>query len=197
MDVQLEAGEEVEARGSSALETETAFAEEALPLLDQMYYGALRLTRNPEDAEDLVQELYLTAYRRFGQYQPGTNIKAWLFRILTNLYISGYRKAQREPKQAGTGGVEDWHMAEAARIEGRPLPGADFFETLPDESVRQALQDLPESFRLAVYLVDVEGFTNREAAEMLGVPPGTVMSRVARGRKRLREALADYEGGAG
>ncbi|WP_318656497.1 sigma-70 family RNA polymerase sigma factor [Scrofimicrobium canadense] len=180
-------------KARDAIEREELFASEALPLLDQMYAGAMRLARNREDAEDLVQDLYLTAYDKFDGYQPGTNIRAWMFRILTNLYISRYRKMQREPKLADSENVEEWHMVQAARREGRPMPGEDFFETLPDETIREAFQKLPENYRLALYLVDVQGFTHKETAQMLDIPAGTVMSRVHRGRKMLRNALDTYE----
>jgi RNA polymerase sigma factor, sigma-70 family len=184
----------VEQSSEDALKREAVFESEAIPLLDQMYAAALRMARRREDAEDLVQDLYMTAYDKFDQYKPGTNIRAWMFRILTNLYISRYRKEAREPKQTDSGEIEDWQMLRAAQIDGKPLPGEDFFENLPDETIRGALQDLPEAFRLSVYLVDVEGFTYKESAQMLQVPQGTVMSRVHRGRKMLREALSEYEG---
>ena len=177
-----------------ALKREAVFESEAIPLLDQMYAAALRMSRKREDAEDLVQDLYMTAYDKFDQYKPGTNIRAWMFRILTNLYISRYRKEAHEPKQTDSGEIEDWQMVRAAQIDGKPLPGEDLFENMPDETVRDALQNLPEIFRLAVYLVDVEGFSYKESAQMLQVPQGTVMSRVHRGRKLLREALSEYEG---
>lgn len=164
------------------LTQEAVFAEEALPLLDQMYGAALGLTRNPTDAEDLVQETFLRAYDRFDQYTPGTNIRAWLYRILTNLYISRYRKVQREPAQD--------ELEESGTTDGRSAE-AEAIAALTEEQARAAVDNLPETFRLPVYLADVEGFSYREIAEMLEIPPGTVMSRIHRGRKMLRSALME------
>ena len=178
---------------AAAAEREAVFAAEALPLLDQMYGAALGMTRNPTDAEDLVQDTYLKAYSRFDQYQPGTNIKAWMYRILTNSYITGYRKEQRRPRRTGGDGLEEWQEAEAAHQSGRPLLSAETeaLRALPNQQIEEAMAALPENFRLPVYLADVEGFTYREISEMLDVPHGTVMSRIHRGRKQLRSALAE------
>lgn len=182
------------------LETETAderdarFERDALEHLDQLYGAALRMTRNPADAEDLVQETYAKAYAAFHQYKPGTNLKAWLYRILTNSYINTYRKAQRSPKIADGDDVEDWQLARAESHTSRGLRSAEVeaLDRMPDSVVTDALQDLSPDFRLAVYLADVEGFAYKEIAEIMGTPIGTVMSRLNRGRKQLRANLADY-----
>ncbi|WP_043535419.1 sigma-70 family RNA polymerase sigma factor [Actinomyces polynesiensis] len=173
---------------------DTRFEAEALPLLDQLYGAALGMTRNPTDAEDLVQETFAKAYAKFGQYRPGTNIKAWLYRILTNTFITQYRKVQRSPKRAGTDTVEDWQLADAASHDGRGLRSAEAeaLDHMPSSQVRQALEELSEEYRMAVFLADVEGFSYKEIAEILDVPIGTVMSRLHRGRRILREKLADY-----
>ena len=181
-----------------ATETDAArrmrFEREAMQYVDQLYSAAMRMTRNPQDAEDLVQEAYTKAYSAFHQYKPGTNLKAWLYRILTNTYINIYRKKQRQPKQANTEQVEDWQMAQAAQHTSSGLRSAEAeaLDHLPDTDVKNALQQIPEEFRLAVYFSDVEGFAYKEIAEILNIPIGTVMSRLHRGRKLLRGLLADY-----
>jgi RNA polymerase sigma-70 factor (ECF subfamily) len=170
------------------------FERDALPHLDALYGAALRLTRSPAEAEDLVQETFLKAFASFHQYTDGTNLRAWLYRILNNTFINSYRKKQREPLQADTDEVEDWQMAraEAHTSAGLRSAEAEALDRLPDTAVTDALAALPDDFRMAVYYADVEGFAYKEIAEIMGTPVGTVMSRLHRGRKLLRSLLADY-----
>lgn len=168
------------------------FEDEALPHTPSLYGAALRMTRSASDAEDLVQETYLRAFRAWHQFEPGTNLKAWLFRILTNLYISSYRRRQREPTVLSTGDAEEFDLyTSLASSDSEPMRSAEtiVLEDLVDEDIKRAMMDLPESFRITVVLADVEGFSYREIAQMLEVPIGTVMSRLHRGRKALQKAL--------
>ena len=178
----------------TAAERTARFERDAMQYIDQLYAAALRMTRNPSDAEDLVQEAYAKAYRAFGQYQHGTNLKAWLFRILTNTYINIYRKNQRGPIVNPTEQIEDWQMARAERHTSGGLRSAEAeaLDLLPNDVINNALKSIAPEFRDAVYLADVEGFTYKEISEIMDTPLGTVMSRLHRGRKLLRESLHDY-----
>ena len=170
------------------------FTAQAMQYVDQLYGAALRMSRNPADAEDLVQETYMKAFASYHQFTEGTNLKAWLHRILTNTYINLYRKRQREPQQAYTEQVEDWQLAQAGNHDPVGLRSAEVeaLSALPGTEVREALYELPEDFRMAVYYSDVEGFAYKDIAEIMGIPLGTVMSRLHRGRRMLRKKLLDY-----
>ncbi len=166
------------------------FERDALPLLGRLYPAALRLTRNPSDAEDLVQETYLRAYRGFSGFKQGTNLRAWMYRILTNTYINTYRKKQREPVTVADDDVEDWYLYQRLGESGVEASAeTTVLDRIPDEDVQRALEAIPEGFRLAVLLADVEGFSYKETAEILDIPIGTVMSRLHRGRRALEKAL--------
>ncbi len=166
------------------------FERDVVPLLSGMYSSALRMTRNPADAEDLVQETFLRAYRGFAGFQEGTNLKAWLYRILTNTFINSYRKKQREPQTVPDDNVEDWYLYDRLAAQSSEASAeTTVLETMPDEDVKAALDELPEAFRMAVLLADVEGFSYKEIAGILDVPIGTVMSRLHRGRRALEKAL--------
>ena len=171
------------------------FQEQALPFADQLYAAAMRMTRNPADAADLVQETFVKAFQAFGQYQQGTNLKAWLYRIQTNTFINNYRKNQRNPYQGTIDDLEDWQLGGAESVTqstSTRSAEAEAIDHLPDSAVKDALQSIPEDFRLAVYFADVEGFSYQEIADIMKSPVGTVMSRLHRGRRMLREALSDY-----
>jgi RNA polymerase sigma-70 factor (ECF subfamily) len=172
-------------------ERRTRFNAEAMPFVDRLYSAAIRYTRDPTDAEDLVQETMVKAYRSFHQYRPGTNLRAWMYRILHTTYISMYRKAQRRPQESLQEQIDDFSFYdEVARTGGSAE--REVLESLTDDEVKQAMADLPETFRMAVYLADVEGFAYKEIAEIMDTPVGTVMSRLHRGRKALQKALASY-----
>jgi RNA polymerase sigma-70 factor (ECF subfamily) len=177
----------------SAAERTKRFERDALQYMNQLYAAAMRYTKNPEDAQDLVQDTYIKAYNSFHQFEPGTNLKAWLYRVLTTTFINTYRKDQRRP-QTSDSELEDWQIAEASSHtsdQGKSTEDV-VLENLPDSDIKNALAEIPEEFRMAVYLADVEGFSYKEIAEIVGVPAGTVMSRLHRGRKQLREKLTDY-----
>ncbi len=170
------------------------FEAEALPLLKTIYAGAYRLTQDPTTAEDLTQETFLKAYAAFHQFEPGTNIKAWLFRILQNTFISQYRKEKKAPYQTSVDDLEEWELSALEASSESVLPSAEMqaLRSMPDTVIVDALKQLPDEFRIPVYLADAEGFSYAEIAEILEIPMGTVMSRIHRARARLRALLADY-----
>lgn len=170
------------------------FTEEALPLLDQLFGAAMKMTRDPQDAQDLVQETFLKAYSAFASFEQGTNLKAWLYRIMTNSYINTYRKKQRQPYLGAVEELEDWQLggAESTTAMSSRSAEAEAIDRTPDSIVTTALNDLAEDFRMAVYLADVEGFSYQEIADIQEVPIGTVMSRLHRGRAKLRQVLGEY-----
>jgi RNA polymerase sigma-70 factor, ECF subfamily len=186
--------EAVNVSAESAEARRARFERDAMQYVDQLYSAAMRMARNPADAEDLVQEAYTKAFSAFHQYKPGTNLKAWLYRILTNTYINLYRKRQREPLQSNSDTIEDWQLAraESHTSSGLRSAEAEALDHLPDSDVKRALQDIPEEFRLAVYFADVEGFAYKEISDIMNTPIGTVMSRLHRGRRMLRDMLAEY-----
>lgn len=167
------------------------FEEQALPLANTLYGGALRMTRNPADAADLVQETFLRAFRSWHQFKEGTNLKAWLYRILTNLYISSYRAKKREPQVVSSSDNGEFDLYQSLVDQNRASASAEsiVIDSLGDEDIKKALADLPEDFRMAVSLADIDGFSYKEIADMLDIPIGTVMSRLHRGRKALQKAL--------
>ncbi len=176
------------------LELEQRFTRDALPYLDQLYGAAMKMTRNPQDAQDLVQETFAKAFASFGTFTDGTNLKAWLYRIMTNSYINVYRKKQREPYLGAVDELEDWQLggAESTTAMASRSAEAEAIDRTPSGIVTEALNALPEDFRMVVYLADVEGFSYQEIAEIVERPIGTVMSRLHRGRARLRQALSAY-----
>ena len=170
------------------------FEEQALPFMDQLYGAAMRMTRNPSDAADLVQETFVKAFASWASFTQGTNLKAWLYRILTNTYINTYRKKQREPYQGTIDELEDWQLggAESTTATSSRSAEAEAIDHMPASVVKDALQSIPDDFRMAVYLADVEGFAYQEIADIMKTPIGTVMSRLHRGRRLLRDLLSDY-----
>ncbi len=171
------------------------FAEEAMPMMTQLYSAALRMTRNPSDAEDLVQETYLKAYRAFERFEAGTNLKAWMYRILTNTFINSYRKKQRRPTETELDTDEMYLYNRLGGLEGASLGRSaedELLDLFGEAEVKQAVESMAEHYRLPVLLADVEGFSYKEIAEILDVPIGTVMSRLHRGRKQLQMRLYDF-----
>ena len=185
----------VDATTVSAAELRGLFEDQALPFMDQLYGAAMRMTRNPADASDLVQETFVKAFAAFRQFKQGTNLKAWLYRILTNTFINTYRKNQRNPYQGTIDELEDWQLGGAESVTqsiSARSAEADAIDHLPSSAVKDALQAIPEDFRMAVYFADVEGFSYQEIADIMKTPVGTVMSRLHRGRRLLRGLLADH-----
>lgn len=178
---------------SETLQKQRLFEEQALPLLDQLYGGAMRLTRNPQDAEDLIQETYLKAYSNFDSFKQRTNLKAWLYRIMTNTYINSYRKAKRRPLESSADELSDFQLYTTAGHDSTGLESAEVeaLKQMPDSEISEAMNDLPEDYRMVVYYADVVGLAYKEIADVMGTPLGTVMSRLHRGRKLLRAALKD------
>ncbi|WP_144712321.1 sigma-70 family RNA polymerase sigma factor [Curtobacterium pusillum] len=185
----------VDAKTVSESELRSLFEDQALPFMDQLYGAAMRMTRNPADASDLVQETFVKAFAAFRQFKQGTNLKAWLYRILTNTFINTYRKNQRNPYQGTIDELEDWQLGGAESVTqsiSARSAEADAIDHLPSSAVKDALQAIPEDFRMAVYFADVEGFSYQEIADIMKTPVGTVMSRLHRGRRLLRGLLADH-----
>jgi RNA polymerase sigma-70 factor (ECF subfamily) len=175
---------------------QATFADQAMEHMSSLYTAALRMTRNPADAEDLVQETYLKAYRAFHTFQEGTNLKAWLYKILTNTFINRYRAKKRRPEESDIEDVEDLYLYRRlggleAATAGRSAE-EEVLERITDTEVKEALESLPETFRMAVLLADVEGFSYKEIADIMDIPIGTVMSRLHRGRKALQKALFEF-----
>ncbi len=189
----VDAVDAVDRSTETLVQMKARFEHDALIFANQLYAAALRYTKNQQDAEDLVQDTFAKAFNSFHQFEPGTNLKAWLYRILTTTFINTYRKDQRRPQLSDTE-VEDWQLHKAASHTSDQGRSAEdlALENLPDGGVKSALAAIPEDFRMAVYFADVEGYTYKEIADITGVPTGTVMSRLHRGRKLLRELLAEY-----
>jgi|SRR5699024_364417 len=195
-DVALDVGLPVmdDAETPESIDPRTQFEDQALPYMDQLYGAAMRMARNPQDAADLVQDTFVKAFAAWGRFTQGTNLKAWLYRILTNTYINGYRKRQREPYQGAIDELEDWQLGGAVSTtsSSRRSAEAEAIDRMPASAVKDALQELKEDFRMVVYLADVEGFAYQEIADIMDTPIGSVMSRLHRGRRLLRESLRGY-----
>lgn len=170
------------------------FEQQALPLMPQLYGAALRWTRNPSDAEDLVQEAMAKAFVAWGQYQQGTNLKAWLYRIMTNTHINSYNKKMKDPSRGGLDELEDWQLGDAKSLTASSSRSAELeaLDNLPADIIRKSLEAIPDEFRMVVYYAVVDGLPYAEIAEIMGTPVGTVMSRLHRGKKLLRTLLAEY-----
>jgi RNA polymerase sigma-70 factor (ECF subfamily) len=171
-----------------------AFEQQALPLMPQLYGAALRWTRNPSDAEDLVQEAFAKAFVAWAQFQQGTNLKAWLYRIMTNTHINMYNKRAKDQAKGGLDDLEDWQIGSATSVTSLASRSAELeaIDNLPSDTIRQALHDIPEEFRMVVYYAVVDGLPYADIAEIMDTPIGTVMSRLHRGKKMLRKSLAEY-----
>jgi RNA polymerase sigma-70 factor (ECF subfamily) len=167
------------------------FHRDAIPLMDQLYGGALRLTRNPSDAEDLVQETMLRAYAGFRSFDDGSNLRAWLYRIMNNTWINNYRKQRRRPVEFSVDHITEARQADFAARGPTSLRSAELeaLESIPDDDIKEALLTLREEYRMVVYYADVEGFRYSEIADIMNTPTGTVMSRLHRGRRQLRTRL--------
>jgi RNA polymerase sigma-70 factor (ECF subfamily) len=171
-----------------------AFEEQALPLMPQLYGAALRWTRNPSDAEDLVQETFAKAYVAWDKFQQGTNLKAWLYRIMTNTHINLYNKRAKDQAKSGLDDLEDWQVGSGESVTAKAARSAELeaMDNLPSSIIRESLDQIPDEFRMVVYYAVVEGLPYAEIAEVMETPVGTVMSRLHRGKKMLRELLTDY-----
>jgi RNA polymerase sigma-70 factor (ECF subfamily) len=178
-------------RKAAVMADRATFETDALQYAPQLYSAALRMTRNPADAEDVVQETFLKAYRAFDTFEAGTNLKAWLYRILTNTYINRYRKQQRRPSEVELGELQDIYLYRRLGEVSGATPSAEesVLDQFIDSDIKDAMESLPEHFLLPVYYADVEGFSYKEIAGILDIPIGTVMSRLHRGRKALQKKL--------
>lgn len=179
---------------NDAAERLHSFELQAIPLMPQLYGAALRWTRNPSDAEDLVQETFAKAFNAWSQFEQGTNLKAWLYRIMTNTHINLYNKRAKDPSRGGLDELEDWQIGDAESLTATSSRSAELeaIDNLPSDAIRQALANMPEEFRMVVYYAVVDGLPYAEIAEIMGTPVGTVMSRLHRGKKLLKKSLADY-----